>query len=270
MFLRQTKNEKNAGKFNDRRRADNRKVIGIAFLFTLSSIGSSLSIMDVLATHSVANVEDENVQEIVELQDLLVPKDSESEEEQKPVCRVLIIQEDIEATTSTESESQEFTSVDAMTEVEIVTEYPRENTLYCVIKDGYRYDLDDKYQDYLWKQCQEYEVTEYYELLLAQMYHESNFKKDVVSSTKDYGLMQINIFNHEWLSDVVGDDDFLNPYTSIRAGVYLMSDFLHKYGDVQKALVCYNRGESAVINGTYTTSYSRCIVEDVSLLTEKY
>jgi hypothetical protein len=47
-----------------------------------------------------------------------------------------------------------------------------------------------------------------------------------------------------------------------------MSEFLHKYNDVEKALVCYNRGESAVINGTYSTSYSQGVLYDMNFLVE--
>ena len=47
-----------------------------------------------------------------------------------------------------------------------------------------------------------------------------------------------------------------------------MSEFLQKYSDVHKALVCYNRGESAVINGTYSTSYSKCVISDMDKLVE--
>lgn len=157
--------------------------------------------------------------------------------------------------------------------VEAETDEPekqqRENTLYYVLDDGYRFDLDDKYQDYLWEQCKERGIEKYYKVLLAQMYHESAFNISVISRTNDYGLMQINICNHEWLGKVIGDNDFLNPYTSIRAGVYLMSDFLNRYNDVQKALVCYNRGENAVKKGTYSTGYSQCVVDDIKLLVER-
>lgn len=155
------------------------------------------------------------------------------------------------------------------TQLEVLEEEPiRENTLYYVIDDGYEYYLDDCYQDFLYEMCIKYDVVEYYTLFLAQMYHESSFRVDVISRTRDHGLMQINECNHEWLGKELGDDNFLDPYTNIEAGVYMMSGFLHKYNDVQKALVCYNRGESAVINGTYSTDYSRGVLSDMNLLVE--
>lgn len=148
------------------------------------------------------------------------------------------------------------------------TEPARENTIYRVVTESEEGELAVEYQDYLWEMCKKYEVTEYYTLFLAQMWHESRYDVDAISKTHDYGLMQINQCNHSWLRDDLGVSDFLDPYQSIECGVYIMSDFLHKYNDVQTALVCYNKGESAVKNGTYSTSYSRCVIADMGYLVE--
>lgn len=167
----------------------------------------------------------------------------------------------------TEKETQnEIEEVE--TEQPIEEEPERSNKLYCIVEDGITCNLDVKYQDYLWEMCEKYDVTEHYELFLAQMYHESSFNTDIISSTNDYGLMQINKSNHGWLSEKLGKDDFLDPYTSIEAGVYILSDYLKKYDDVQIALVCYNMGEGAVQKGTYSTRYSRGVLADMELLVE--
>lgn len=154
-----------------------------------------------------------------------------------------------------------------VTEKEIIKPEPvRKNTLYYINDNGYKRYLDNKYQDYLYKMCVKYDIEKYYTLLLAQMYHESGFQVDVISKTKDYGLMQINKCNHKWLGEILGNDNFLDPYNNIEAGVYMMSMFLHKYNDAEKALVCYNKGESAVRKGTYSTSYSKGVINDMNLL----
>ena len=154
-------------------------------------------------------------------------------------------------------------------ETEQTEEKPqRSNKLYCIVENGVTYNLDVVYQDYLWKTCKKYKVTDYYELFIAQMYHESGFQTDIVSGTNDYGLMQINKCNHDWLSKKLGKSNFLNPYTSIEAGVYILSDYLKKYDDVQTALVCYNMGESAIQKGIYSTKYSRGVLADKKLLVE--
>lgn len=154
-------------------------------------------------------------------------------------------------------------------ETEQTEEKPqRSNKLYCIVENEVTYNLDVAYQDYLWETCEKYEVTDYYELFIAQMYHESGFQADIVSGTNDYGLMQINKCNHGWLSKKLGKSNFLDPYTSIEAGVYILSDYLKKYDDVQTALVCYNMGESAIQKGIYSTKYSRGVLADEKLLVE--
>ncbi len=146
----------------------------------------------------------------------------------------------------------------------------RQNTLYSIYEEKYdkSYTLDIEYQDFLYEMCVKYKISEHYELIMAQMYHESRFNPNAYSGTNDYGLMQINIQNHDWLSEKFGKSDFFDPYLSIESGVYMMSQYLEKYDDVQKALVCYNSGESKVKQGTYSTSYSCCVVEDMNKLVE--
>ena len=151
-----------------------------------------------------------------------------------------------------------------------VTEAPKENKKkkstikYYEIHEGYgTYMLPKKYQKYTLKMCKKYGVKKYYKLMLALMWHESNYKVDDISRTNDYGLCQINRCNHSWLKKTLDiNGDFLDPYTSIECGVYMMSIYLKKYDDVETALVAYNRGENAVSkNKTYSTSYSRTIVD---------
>lgn len=168
----------------------------------------------------------------------------------------------------TEQEEHEEIELEATEVVEETPEVKRPNKLYYINDGGWKAHLDTIYQDYLYEMCVKYDVVEYYEMFLAQMYHESGFKVDVISKTNDYGLMQINKCNHEYLRNKFGFTDFLDPYVSIESGVYFMSGYLHKYNDVEKALVCYNRGESAVRKGTYSTSYSKGVLEDMNLLVE--
>lgn len=146
----------------------------------------------------------------------------------------------------------------------------RMNTLYYAYDEKHDtiYELDVEYQDFLYEMCIKYEIENHYKLLMAQMYHESRFNPNAYSGTNDYGLMQINTCNHEWLSKKFGKTDFFDPYFSIECGVYMMSEYLKKYDDVQKALVCYNSGEGKVKKGTYSTAYSRCVVKDMDKLVE--
>lgn len=188
-----------------------------------------------------------------------------------PMANKVNIEFEKETTESVEIETEiETEEIKLKEDFELETEaieQLRVNTLYYINDNGYKRYLNNEYQDYLYSMCMKYNVENYYSLFLAQMYHESGFNVNIISTTNDYGLMQINICNHEWLSKKLGNGDFLNPYTNIEAGVYLMSIFLHKYNDVEKALVCYNMGERAVINGTHSTSYSKGVLSDMNLLT---
>lgn len=180
---------------------------------------------------------------------------------------VLVQEEKVESEQEEHEDIKEEEAVTETIETETVVK-ERENTLYYMNENGWKTYLETSYQDYLWEMCIKYDVKEYYTLFIAQMYHESGFDPNVVSATNDHGLMQINICNHDNLEAMFGFTDFLDPYVSIESGVYFMSEFLHKYNDVEKALVCYNRGESAVINGTYSTSYSQGVLYDMNFLVE--
>lgn len=128
----------------------------------------------------------------------------------------------------------------------------------------YDIPLSKDLQLYTYNKCVEYGIPEHYELVLAMMWQESNYTADLISSTDDYGIMQINSCNHSWLVDLLGPTNFLDASDNINAGVYVISKLLIKYGDEHKALMAYNMGEyGASLNwqaGNYTSNYSRGVV----------
>lgn len=129
----------------------------------------------------------------------------------------------------------------------------------------YDIPLSQDLQLYTYTKCADLGIDGYYEFVLAMMWQESNFRPDLISKTNDYGLMQINKCNHEWLSKELGITDFLDPYQSIDAGTHIIASLLMKYEDPHKALMAYNFGEAGARGhwnrGTYTSSYSRAISE---------
>ena len=141
-----------------------------------------------------------------------------------------------------------------------------EHPIYYIFDDGYRFDIPVEWQDYLWKLLKQYGIEEHYALCISLIYCESRFEPSVISSTNDYGLMQINICNHNYLRTQLGTTNFLDPYENMDAGIFTLSHFLKKY-DVQQALVCYNMGET---RGKYFTesSYSRKIISCLDCLYE--
>lgn len=77
--------------------------------------------------------------------------------------------------------------------------------------------LSDSLQRYIYEICADEGVP--VTLALAMIEHESGFNPEVVSSTNDYGLMQINAINHEWLEEKYRTADFLNPYQNAFCGI---------------------------------------------------
>lgn len=128
----------------------------------------------------------------------------------------------------------------------------------------YDIPLSKELQLYTYTRCVDYGIVDHYELVLAMMWQESNFTPDTISKTNDYGIMQINACNHEWLRDVLGTTNFLDTSQNIDAGTYIISKLLIKYEDEHKALMAYNMGErGASLNweaGIYTSNYSRGVV----------
>jgi len=119
-------------------------------------------------------------------------------------------------------------------------------------------------QELTYQTCAEYQIEDYYQLVLALMWVESRYDTQAISRTNDYGLMQINKSNHKWLREELGISDFLDARQNIEAGVYLLSSSLLKYGDVHKALMAYNMGPRGASKewdkGVYTSAYSRKVV----------
>ena len=134
----------------------------------------------------------------------------------------------------------------------------------------YDINLSQELQLYTYTKCADLGIAEDYELVLAMMWQESSYRPNLISGTNDYGLMQINKCNHDWLSEELDITDFLDPYQSIDAGTHIIASLLMKYEDPHKALMAYNYGEAGARShwnsGTYTSSYSREVIEKQNIL----
>lgn len=133
----------------------------------------------------------------------------------------------------------------------------------------YDVPLSDSLQRYIYEVCADEDVP--VALVLAMIEHESRFNPEVVSATDDYGLMQINVINHEWLEEDYRCADMLNPYQNVFCGIKIIGNYLEKYeDDYGKALMAYNMGDygarKAWQNGVTSTNYSTSILE----LMQKY
>lgn len=146
-----------------------------------------------------------------------------------------------------------------------------DNTEVCAAEPPiYNIPLSAALQRYTYYMCDEYGIADYYELALAVMWQESNFTTDLISSTNDYGIMQINYCNYSWLNETLGVDNLLDTYQNINAGTYMLAKLLYKYNDMHRALMAYNMGEAGARSlwaaGIYSSSYSRSVAAKLNEL----
>lgn len=120
-------------------------------------------------------------------------------------------------------------------------------------------NLDAELQAQINDMCETYGVP--FELIMAMCFRESSFDSGAISVTNDYGLLQINVINHEWLRRELGVTDFLDPLQNVECGLYILSDYIEQHGDLNLALMCYNCGADGAAKlwtqGIYSTPYSR-------------
>jgi hypothetical protein len=127
--------------------------------------------------------------------------------------------------------------------------------------------LSDSLQRYIYEICADENVP--VTLVMAMIEHESGFDPEAVSPTDDYGLMQINAVNHEWLKEEYRCADMMNPYQNVFCGISIISSYIDKYGELDKALMAYNMGnygaQKAWKNGVTSIA---CSEEILSLMKE--
>lgn len=136
--------------------------------------------------------------------------------------------------------------------------------------EKFYYDIPLSYelQDYLREKCVEYDIPVEYALAIMTT-ENTGFVPEVINSTNDYGLWQINICNHEYIRDQLGRDlDFTNPYDNIDAGVFWISRYYPRYG-FEQAAMCYHHGEGYAKKlfaaGNYNDGYSQKVMANMIL-----
>lgn len=145
------------------------------------------------------------------------------------------------------------------------TEKPVVDTIVIPVEPKIAYfdvPLSTDLQDYIFSLCESNNVP--VALIMAMIETESSFRANIISGTNDYGLMQINSINHEWLSEEYGITDFLDPYQNVFCGITIIAGHLEKTdGDITKALMRYNCGPTGAWRlwdkGIYSTSYTEKI-----------
>lgn len=130
----------------------------------------------------------------------------------------------------------------------------------CIESDGNI--LDDELQQAMFEMSEKYEIP--VALLLAVAEKESHFNPEAVSTTNDYGMMQINTVNFDRLrKEGIEPLDYKG---NIEAGALLLSEAIAKHGEIELALMAYNCGDTGAKRlweqGIYSTNYSNAIMEN--------
>ena len=145
-------------------------------------------------------------------------------------------------------------------------------------EENFRYyeeiPLSRELQEYIWTKSELNGIS--YELVLAIAKVESNFDPSAVSSTQDFGLMQLNkpSGTMKWLAEQAEIENFnwSNPKHSVEAAVtylgYLKQHWLDKGLDEETArkamLISYNRGlggsRTYIRNNGYSNEYANKVL----------
>ena len=159
----------------------------------------------------------------------------------------------VEVATFEEVSSEDFTSEEITDVVETTTAEAKIENIY------YDCPLSHDLQDYIRLLCDENGIP--MSLVIAIIDVESSFNPKAVSSTNDYGLMQINKINHGWLREQ-GVIDIFDPYQNVYGGILILSQCYN--GNMSKTLMSYNLGTGGASElwneGVYSTNYSRTVL----------
>lgn len=168
----------------------------------------------------------------------------------------------VEVATFEEISTEEVTSEEITDVVETTTAEAKIENIY------YDCPLSHDLQDYIRELCSENGIP--MSLVIAMIDVESSFNPDAISSTDDFGLMQINRCNLGWLR-TQGVTDIFDPYQNVYAGILILSQCYN--GNMSKALMEYNLGAGGASElwneGVYSTYYSRLVLETKEVYDEQ-
>lgn len=123
--------------------------------------------------------------------------------------------------------------------------------------------MDEDLQEFIFYLSQAYEMD--FTFVMALIQRESGYNPDVISKTNDYGLMQINEINHPYLQEQLGITDFTEPYSNVRAGMFILRKLFEKYETPEKVLMAYNMGETGASRlweqGIFEINYSKSVLQ---------
>jgi len=126
---------------------------------------------------------------------------------------------------------------------DVQEDFENEKIEAALLDQGYHRDdipLDYDTQALLRAACDESGVE--FELMLALIEVETNFRNVIGDSGDSYGYCQIQ---PKWWRDLmaeIGANDLMHPRDNFRTGCAILNHLLEKHGDIEAALTAYNTG----------------------------
>ena len=129
-----------------------------------------------------------------------------------------------------------------MTEEEVREDYENQKISEALYASGYFRDdipLDEETQAYLRAACEESGVK--YELALAVIWKETDFRNIIGDSGDSIGYMQVQPRWHKERMERLDVDDLQEPFGNFRVGCDYIAELMEKY-PLENALTAYNSG----------------------------
>lgn len=134
----------------------------------------------------------------------------------------------------------------------------------------YPVPLETELQQHIISVCDAYQIDP--ALVMAIIEKESTYDARKIGDGGDsYGLMQVNAQYHGDRMEKLCISNLKCPYCNVIVGIDYLAELLEEYGDVHKALICYNAGRTNAWNGwfsvgRYQSDYSRYVVSHAEAL----
>jgi len=162
-----------------------------------------------------------------------------------------------------------------------ITELEERLQIFKAIEDfqiGFRDDEIGKLASVIYEESKKYRYDPMF--VMAIILTESSFKRRQTSNMGARGLMQVVPYVGKDLAsrsgiDWQGNKTLFEPVTNIKLGTFHLFEQILKFGDVNKAIVAYNLGETRLRGlirqkQTLPKSYLRRVIKNYKMLKETY
>lgn len=140
--------------------------------------------------------------------------------------------------------------------VQIIDEIEAAPMEYDPVRDDV--PMDAEHQRLLYQACGETGIR--YELALAVIWQETDFRNVVGDSGESYGYMQVQPKWHSGRMERLGVTDLSDPYSNFLVGLDFLAELIERY-DLSDALTAYNSGSPG------NSQYAKNVLNYMNILT---